>query len=112
MLMKTVLICPGERPEVPLLSVEAPLALAPAMGLGVVEYWMSHLACAGVKEVVLLANDRPDEVRKVVGDGSRWGLAAVVMAEPLEPTPEQAAEKYGAPASVMDHFPGFPGFPL
>src|SRR5580658_8629205 len=106
MLMKTVLICPGERPEVPLLSVEAPLALAPALGLSVVEYWMSHLACAGVKEVVLLANDRPDEVRKVVGDGSRWGIAAEVTDEALELSPEQAAEKYGATASLMDHFPG------
>jgi hypothetical protein len=110
--MKTILICPGERPQVPLLSLEAPLAVAPALGHCVVEYWMSHLACAGVKEVVLLANDRPDEVRKVVGDGSRWGLAAEVMAEPQELTPEQAAEKYGAPAEVMDHFPGFPAMPL
>jgi NDP-sugar pyrophosphorylase family protein len=110
--MKTILICPGERAEVPLLAVEAPLAVAPALGYGVVEYWMSHLACAGVKEVVLLANDRPDQVRKAVGDGSRWGLAAKVMAESLELTPESAAEKYGAPASVMDHFPGFPADPL
>jgi NDP-sugar pyrophosphorylase family protein len=110
--MKAVLICPGEASEVPLLSVEAPLAVAPALGYGVVEYWMSHLACAGVKQIVLLANDRPEEVRKVVGDGTRWGVAAEVREESLELTPEHAAEKYGAPATLMDHFPGFPSYPL
>ena len=112
MLMKAVLICPGERSEVPLLSAEAPLALAPALGHTVLEYWMSHLACAGVKQVTLLASDRPDEVREVVGHGSRWGVAAEVIEESREITPEHAAEKYGAPASVMDHFPGFPAYPL
>jgi len=112
MLMKAVLICPGERPEVPLLQMESPLALAPALGYGVVEYWMSHLTCAGARQVVLLANDRPDEVRKLIGDGARWGLATEVIAESRELTPEQAAEKYGAAASVMDHFPGLPEQPL
>jgi NDP-sugar pyrophosphorylase family protein len=112
MLMKTILICPAERPEVPLLSLETPLAVAPALGHSVVEYWMSHLACSGIQQVVLLAHDRPDEVRKAVGNGSRWGIAVEVMAESRELTPEQAAEKYGAAASVMDHFPGLPDHPL
>jgi hypothetical protein len=110
--MKSILICPDERPEVPLLSGETPLAMAPALGYGVMEYWMSHVACAGAKEVVLLAQDRPDELRKAVGNGSRWGVAAEVIAESSELTPDYAAEKYGAAASVMDHFPGFPEYPL
>jgi len=110
--MKTVLICPAQRTEVPLLASEAPLAVAPALGYSLVEYWMSHLACSGVKEVVLLAHDAPDEVRKLVGTGSRWGVAAEVIAESRELTMEEAAEKYGASATVMDHFPGLPGHPL
>jgi NDP-sugar pyrophosphorylase family protein len=110
--MKTVLICPSERPEVPLLSAEAPLAAASALGQGVVEYWMSHVACAGAKDVVLLAQDRPADIRKIVGNGSRWGVAAEVIAEPRELTPEDAAEKYGASAWVMDRFPGVAGYPL
>jgi NDP-sugar pyrophosphorylase family protein len=112
MLMKSILICPGDRAEVPLLAEEAPLALAPALGYGLLEYWMSHLAGAGVKEVVLLAHDRPDEVRKLVGNGSRWGFAAEVFDEARELTPEEAGEKYGAAASLMDHFPGLPEHPL
>jgi len=110
--MKSILICPDERPEVPLLAGETPLAMAPALGYGVLEYWMSHVACAGAKEVVLLAKDRPEVVRKAVGNGARWGLSVEVIAEPRELTPTDAAEKYGAPASLMDHFPGLPDYPL
>jgi hypothetical protein len=110
--MKSVLICPAQRAEVAFLSEAAPLAVVPALGRSVVEYWMSHLACAGVKQVVLLANDRPEEVRRVVGNGSRWGVAAEVVAELGEMTPENAAEKYGAPAAMMDHLPGLPEHPL
>jgi hypothetical protein len=81
-------------------------------GTGLVEYWMSYMACAGVKEVVLLAHDRPDEVRKVVGNGSRWGIAAEVIAESRKLAPQHAAEKYEGAAAVMDHFPGLPEHPL
>jgi NDP-sugar pyrophosphorylase family protein len=107
-LTKSILICLSERPDVPLLSAAVPLALAPAMGHGLVEYWMSHLACAGIKEVTVLVNDRPDAVEKVVGNGSRWGVTAKVIAEPHELNEKEAVEKYGATASltVMDHFPG------
>jgi hypothetical protein len=109
--MKYILICPTE-PEIPLLGGGTPLVAAPALGLSVVEYWMSYLACAGVKEVVLLAHERQNEVLKAVGDGSRWGLAVELMAESKELAPEYAAQKYEAAASVMDHFPGLPEHPL
>jgi len=110
--MKSVLICPAQRKEVPLLAVETPLALVPALGNALLEYWMSHVACAGIKEVVLLAHERPDAVRRVVGNGSRWGVVAEVREESRELASEEAAEKYGAAASVMDHFPGMPEHPL
>jgi NDP-sugar pyrophosphorylase family protein len=110
--MKAVLICPGERPEVPFLGKESPLALAPALGQCVVEYWMSQMACAGIKQVQVLAHDRMEEVKQVVGTGSRWGVAAEVITEAGELTVEDATRKYGAPASVMDHFPGLPDHPL
>jgi hypothetical protein len=112
MLNTSVLICPAPRAEVPLLASETPLGVVPVLGQSVVEYWMSHMACAGIKKVVLLANDRPEEVLKVVGNGSRWGVAAEVIAEPQELTLSQAAEKYQASVSVMDHFPGLSGHPL
>jgi NDP-sugar pyrophosphorylase family protein len=110
--MKSVLICPSDHLNVRLLAVDTPLAAVPALGQAVVEYWMSHLACSGVKQVLVLASDRADEVRKLVGDGSRWGVVAEVLEEARELTPEQAAAKYTAQASVMDHFPGLPSHPL
>jgi hypothetical protein len=110
--MKSILISPREGAEVPLLSEEAPLAVVPALGCGLVEYWMSHLACAGVKEVSLLAHDRPEALRKLVGNGSRWGVKAEVIAESQNLTPQEAGEKYEANAMVMDHFPGLPEHPL
>jgi NDP-sugar pyrophosphorylase family protein len=110
--MKAVLICPGERPDVPFLARESPLALAPVLGRCVAEYWMSQLACAGIKHVLVLAQDRVEEVRRVVGNGARWGVAAEVIAEARELSAEEAAIKYGAPASLMDHFPGLPDYPL
>jgi len=110
--MKAILICPDERAEVPLLGWETPLALAPALGFRVVEYWMSHLACAGFKQVLLLGTDRTEELRKVVSNGSRWGVAAEVIDNSEELTPEEAAQKFEALPAVMDHFPGFAEHPL
>lgn len=110
MLKKSILICPSGRADVPLLSAATPLAAAPAMGHGLVEYWMSHLACAGIKQVTLLANDRPEAVENLVGNGSRWGVTVEVIAEPHELNEKEVIEKYGADASitVMDYFPGLP----
>jgi NDP-sugar pyrophosphorylase family protein len=110
--MKSVLICPSARPEFPLLAVDSSLALSPALGQTVVEYWMSHLACSGVKEVLLLVHESQDGLRKVVGDGSRWGLSVKMMTESRELSADEASEKYGAESFVMDHFPGLPEHPL
>jgi NDP-sugar pyrophosphorylase family protein len=110
--MKAVLICPSGHPAFRLLAADRPLAAVPALGRGLVEYWMSHLACAGVKQAVILSSDRTEEVEKLVGDGSRWGVAAEVIDDARELSPEQAAEKYEGSASVMDHFPGLPTHPL
>ncbi len=110
--MNAILICPGERPDVCLLADEAPLAATPALGHGVLEYWMSYLAGTGVKEIGVLANERTDEIRKVIGNGSRWGVAAEVFPESRELTADQAAKKYGAASTLVDHFPGLPECPL
>ena len=111
---KALLICPSARAGVPELSKTAPLAAAPLLGESLLEYWLSHLALAGVKEVRILADDRPEQISKVAGDGARWGLKVEVTPELRELTAAQAQMKYagGFPASgqnliaVLDHFPG------
>lgn len=118
--MKACLICPSERAAVFALTEVSPLAILPVLGKCLLEFWLEHLRRKGVKEVQVLAADRPELVRRLVGDGARWGLSVEVVAEPRELSPEQVRKKYSssdqsgwlpAPDDVilMDHFPGQPG---
>lgn len=115
--MKAVLICPSSRPEVKELGQATPLAAIPFLGETLVEYWLTSLALSGAKEVRILADDRPDHIRAIVGRGERWGLRAEVVTESRELTPAQAQIKHtdffpmeepATPVFVLDHFPGTP----
>jgi hypothetical protein len=119
--MNALLICPWVRSGVPVLAETGSLACAPLLGQGIVEYWLSHLAVAGAKEILILADDRPEEIRALVGNGERWGLKVEILEEQRELTPAQALLKYEKgldPAAaqngiaVLDHFPGLPEFPV
>jgi carbonic anhydrase/acetyltransferase-like protein (isoleucine patch superfamily) len=120
--MKSLLICPDERIGVAELAESAPLANVPILGKSLVEYWLEHLAAAGAAEVLVLAVDRPDQVRAGVGDGARWGLRVTVQPDKRERTLEEARAKYQdqpamwlpAPndAFLMDHLPNLPHLPL
>ena len=119
--MNGLLICPWSRPAVPALGNRASLSCVPLLGQGLIEYWLSHLACAGAKELLVLADDQPGQIRAVVGQGERWGLQVEIVAEQRELTPAQALLKYEKrldPAAaqngiaVLDHFPGFPDLPV
>lgn len=121
MLMTKLLICPSAREGVGFLSETAPLATVPLLGQGLLEYWLSALACSGVKNALVLAHDRPEQIQALAGTGERWGIDVKVIAQSRELTPAQALLKYAAefgpvPApdaiSVLDHFPGDPDHPL
>jgi NDP-sugar pyrophosphorylase family protein len=89
-------------------------------GQSLLEYWLSHLAATRVEEVCVLAADRVDQVRALVGDGARWGIKACVVGESRELTIPQALLKYETASSsaaaphiaVLDHFPLNSGSPL
>jgi NDP-sugar pyrophosphorylase family protein len=121
--MKALLICPDQRTGVAVLAETAPLGSIPILGKSLVQYWLEQLVTMGAKEVLILAADRPNEVRADVGNGSRWGLRVVVQAEKREWTPDEARARYqqndaGAwlprPGDVvlMDHLPRFPQVPM
>jgi hypothetical protein len=121
--MKAILICPGVRPAVPHLAEPGPLAIVPILGQPLVAHWIEYLAALGARHLRLIAPDRADEVAGAVGDGARWGVQIEVISAAFEPTPAEAAARYGpvddpawmfAPhASVaMSHLPGCPAFPL
>ena len=117
---KALLICPSDRPAVAEFSRLGPLAAAPLLGQSLLEYWLTHFALAGINEVHLLADDRPEEIRKLVGNGGRWGLKIDVTEEVRELPAAQAQIKYAAEfdssaphnVSVLDHFPGEPNSPI
>jgi hypothetical protein len=121
--MKALLICPAERSAVRFLAQTSPLAGLHAFGKPLIAHWLEHLSSLGATRVRILATDRPEHIRALVGDGSRWGLQIEVVSEPCELTPAEAREKHlGAdPAgwlaqpddvSLMDSFPGLPEHPL
>jgi len=120
LMSKALLICPSARSAVTELSQTTPLAAAPLLGESLVEYWLTHLALSGVKDVRILADDRPEYISNLVANGARWGLTVEVTPEARELSVAQAAIKYvrefpaTAPNAItmMDHFPGAPQFPL
>lgn len=116
--MKTVLICPAERPAVSDLAEVWPLVLAPLLGRSVLEFWIESLALRGVTELIVFAADRPSRVRDAVGDGRRWGVAIDVLPSPHEVTPSEARRRVEAAGQsagdiiVLDHLPDHPDLPL
>src|SRR5689334_20414629 len=99
--MKALIICPDESSEAKPLSESCPLMNLPLLGKRVIEHWIEHLAASTkkYKEISILATDRPEQVRALIGDGERWGLTIEVIPEKRELTPDEAWRKYGARTS-------------
>lgn len=117
--MKKVLICPGERPGVASLSETMPLAKLPVLGKSLLEHWLEQLAAQSAKEVLVLAASRVGQIRRLVGDGERWGLRVEVRPESRELSVEEARHKYRldcagseGEAIVVDHLPQLPEQPM
>jgi hypothetical protein len=120
--MKALLICPADRPPVCRLADDVPLAIAPLLGKSVLEFWIETLAGRGAKRIVILASDRPNEIRGVVGDGTRWGVRAEVIPTSRELSVPEARAKYrpmeetdwvpDADVVLVDRLPGQPDRPL
>lgn len=120
--MKALLICPAERPAVAHLAEKTPLATAPLLGKTLLEYWLEALVARGVTQVTILASDRPNDVRRLVGDGARWGLRAEVVPRAHELSVSEARTRFRVssepgwieeePIVVMDYLPGRADKPL
>lgn len=111
--MKAFLICPAERAPVSVLAETAPLVTVPLLGQCLLEYWLETLAARGVDEIVVLASDRPNDVRAVAGDGAKWGVKLEVRPQSRELGVEEARRRFardGEPVEVilLDHLPGQP----
>ena len=87
---KTLIICPAERPGMEPLAEKRPLALAPVCGTPLLHLAMRELAGNGVEDVLILAADRPAEIRRSIEGGAPWGVKAEVLATRTELTPAEA----------------------
>src|SRR5262245_29662808 len=114
--MSAILVCPSPGPAVERLASFAPLAAIPFLGESLVEYWLTHLAVSGFRQVRILAHDRPNYIAAIAGDGARWGHEIEVIEESRDLTAAQAQIKYAISRKsaktgsdeiiVLDHFPG------
>jgi NDP-sugar pyrophosphorylase family protein len=98
------LICPSERHELEHLTGTKPLAALPLFGESVLDLWLAHLSATGVKQVKILAADRYDQIKRLVGSGEKWGIEATVCSEAIEPTVGEARKKH-RPAEAADYLP-------
>jgi hypothetical protein len=115
--MRALLICPSDRTSLAFLSRERPLALLPVLGRSVLDLWLTELATRGARRVTLLAADRPEQIRRAVGKGERWGLEIEIVPETREVSPDEARARYQVEGSgrwlrapldvgVADRLPG------
>ena len=119
--MKTILIAPSPSADISHLAESTPPVTLPFLGENFICYWMEHLATRKFKEVRILAADRPDQIKEVAGDGSRWGLQVEVLKELRDldvkearklHRPQYEADWAPEPDDViyMDSLPGLPEF--
>ena len=77
-----VLVIPPTPSAARLLPVlrRRPMPLLPIMGKPLVAYQLDLASSIGAGQVVILCDDRPEQVRRFTGDGLRWGLRTEVVA--------------------------------
>lgn len=78
--MNVILICPENRPAAKVFHRVRPLALLPVMGRPLIDHAFEHLSGRGVREILVLASDRPSQVRAAIREGEVWGIKAHFMA--------------------------------
>ena len=93
---RVILICPDQRPALEALTGGVPLALAIYLGKPLIEHALDGLVRSGVTNVLVLASDRPSEVRAYVGDGSAWGVQVRISPEASELSTSEAAVRHAS----------------
>ncbi len=113
---RVILICPDQRPALADLTGGVPLALAVYLGKPLIEHAFDFLARSGVTDVLLLASDRPSEVRAYVGEGAAWGVHVRISPESSELPPAEAAVRHASfghdAVLALDSLPQAPDVPI
>ncbi|MDG4594365.1 MAG: NDP-sugar synthase [Candidatus Contendobacter sp.] len=69
------------------------VALLPVVGKPVLEHTLEALVAAGVREAVIAISPFADQVRAVIGDGSRWGMRLDYVLTQGEENPDTVVER-------------------
>jgi len=70
------------------------VALLPVVGKRVLEHTLETLVAAGVRDAVVAISPFADQVRAVIGDGSRWGMRLDYVLTQGEEDPGIVVERY------------------
>ncbi|MGE3310236.1 MAG: hypothetical protein AB7O66_09730 [Limisphaerales bacterium] len=96
---QALIICPADRPEMAFLTRFQPLVLLPILGRPVLDLALASLATRGIRNVRILAADRPDQIRRFVRRGEAWGIHADVVPVQRELTPDEALARHSSAPS-------------
>lgn len=69
------------------------VALLPVVGKPVLEHTLEALVTAGIRAAVIAISPFADQVRAVIGDGSRWGMQLDYVLTQGEEKPEAVVER-------------------
>ena len=69
------------------------VALLPVVGKPVLEHTLEALVAAGVRQAVIAISPFADQVRTVIGDGSRWGMRLDYVLTQGEEDPDTVVER-------------------
>ena len=72
--LRTVLFATATAPQDIPVGDDFPAALLPLGCKTFIEHTLEQLSNAGVRQIDLVVSSRPEEVRRLLGDGERWGV--------------------------------------
>ncbi|MDG4560512.1 MAG: NDP-sugar synthase [Candidatus Competibacter sp.] len=75
------------------LTARTCVALLPVVGKPVLEHTLEALVAAGVREAIIAISPFADQVRAVIGDGSRWGMRLDYVLTQGEEHPDTVVER-------------------
>lgn len=82
---QAMLLAAGRGSRLGRYTAETPKVMVPVGGRPLIEHTVEHLACQGIRDLVINLCYRPEVVRLHLGDGRRWGVTIrySLEAEPL-----------------------------
>jgi hypothetical protein len=93
---RVILITPDSVPELEPITGGVPVSLAIYLGKPLIDHALDGLVANGVTDVLLLASDRPSDLRAYVGDGSAWGLKLQISPESIMLSANEAALRHSS----------------